>query len=141
MKVYSAICVEDWAIEAENGDPTECYGGCIRPKSKSRNGEANGMTPTQKARESYRREAEASNGASAWVIRHCSGMYFAGFGDTRRPGATPVKWVVSLADAKLFNASALSQAEKYIERIKQKDSLYVGLKAVKVFVMVDGGRP
>lgn len=83
-------------------------------------------------RETYREQAREGNSVSAWAIRHCGGLYFAGFPDSRKPGVPKVKWVSALADARLFNASALSQAEKYIERIKQKDSLYVGMKAVKV---------
>lgn len=74
----------------------------------------------------------AVNGVSAFVIRHCGGLYFAGFPDSRKPGVPKVKWVSSLADARLFNASAQSQAEKYIERIKAKDSLYIGLHVIEV---------
>ena len=83
-------------------------------------------------REAYRAQAATVNSESAWAIRHCGGLYFAGFPDSRKPGVPKVKWVSSLADARLFNASALSQAEKYIERIKQKDSLYIGLHAIEV---------
>lgn len=83
-------------------------------------------------REAYRERASEVNSASAWAIRHCGGLYFAGFPDSRKPGVPKVKWVSSLADARLFNASALSQAERYIERIKEKDSLYIGMHAVKV---------
>ena len=83
-------------------------------------------------REAYRAQAMGINSVSAWAIRHCGGLYFAGFGDARNPSAPKVKWTGTLAEAKLFNASAISQAEKYIERIKAKDSLYVGLKVVKV---------
>lgn len=85
-------------------------------------------TPT---REQYRHEAAKVNGTSAWAIRHPGGLYFAGFSDGRKPGPK-VKWTGALSDARLFNGSALSQAEKYIERIKAKDSLYIGMKAVKV---------
>jgi hypothetical protein len=84
------------------------------------------------SREGYRAKAQITNRAEAWVIRHCGGMYFAGFSDGRNPNTPKVKWSSTLADARLFNGSALSQAEKYIERIKQKDPLYIGLKAVKV---------
>lgn len=83
-------------------------------------------------RETYREQARTVNSASAWAIRHCGGLYFAGFGDARKPNAPKVKWTGTLADARLFNASAQSQAEKYVERIKAKDSLYVGLHVVKV---------
>ena len=88
------------------------------------------MTTT--TREAYREQARTINSESAWAIRHCGGLYFAGFGDARNPNAPKVKWTGTLADARLFNASALSQAEKYIERIKAKDDLYVGLHAVKI---------
>lgn len=85
-------------------------------------------------REEYRAQARQVNSVAALVIRHCGGMYFAGFADGRNPNVPKVKWASTLADARLFNASAQSQAEKYIERIKSKDSLYVGLKVVKVGV-------
>jgi hypothetical protein len=81
-------------------------------------------------RETYREQAKSINSVSAWAIRHCGGLWFEGFGG--KPEQQKVKWTGTLADARLFNASALSQAEKYIERIKAKDSLYVGLKVVKV---------
>ena len=88
-------------------------------------------------REAYRAEAAKINVLSAWAIRHCGGLYFAGFGG--KPGGPPiVKWTGTLADARLFNASALSQAEKYIERIKAKDALYIGLKVVKVVLAEEG---
>lgn len=83
-------------------------------------------------RETYREQARTVNGESAWAIRHCGGMYFAGFGGKPGTNLPSVKWDHSLAYAKLFNASALSQAEKYIERIKAKDPMYIGLHAVKV---------
>lgn len=89
-------------------------------------------TSESRSREAYRLEAAKPNATSAWVIRHCGGLYFAGFGDARNPNVPKVKWTGTLADAKLFNASALSQAEKYIERIKAKDALYVGIKIIKV---------
>lgn len=85
-------------------------------------------------RETYREQACSVNSVSAYAIRHCGGMYFAGFGGKPGTNLPTVKWDHSLAYAKLFNASALSQAEKYIERIKAKDSLYVGLKVVKVVI-------
>lgn len=81
-------------------------------------------------REAYRAQAREVNSVSALAIRHCGGLYFAGFTDARNPNVPKVKWATTLADARLFNASAMSQAEKYIERIKAKDSLYVGLKVV-----------
>lgn len=83
-------------------------------------------------REEYRERARTINSEAALAIRHCGGLYFAGFGDARNPNVPKVKWTGTLADAKLFNASALSQAEKYIERIKQKDALYVGMKVVRI---------
>ena len=90
------------------------------------------MTNSEARRETYRQESASVNSTSAWAIRHPGGMYFAGFGG--KPRAPVVRWSGTLADARLFNASALSQAEKYIERIKQKDSLYVGMKPVKVVI-------
>jgi len=69
---------------------------------------------------------------SALAIRHPGGMFFVGFGG--KPDTQIVKWGFSLAEAKLFNASARSQADKYIERIKQKDPLYIGLKVVMVAI-------
>jgi hypothetical protein len=88
---------------------------------------------SSKTREEYRRDAARPNAASAWVIRHPGGLYFAGFG---KPPES-VKWTGTLADAKLFNATALSQAERYIERIKEKDSLYMGMRPVKVSIVED----
>jgi hypothetical protein len=82
------------------------------------------------SREEYREQAKSVNSVSALAIRHCGGLWFEGFGG--RPEKPIVKWSGTLADAKLFNASALSQAERYIERIKAKDPLYIGLKVVKV---------
>lgn len=90
-------------------------------------------------REVYQEQARTVNSTSAWAIRHCGGLYFAGFTDGRKPGLPKVKWTGTLADAKLFNGSALSQAEKYIERIKQKDPLYIGMKAVQIRT-ADGGK-
>lgn len=81
-------------------------------------------------REDYKAQARQVNSVSALVIRHCGGMYFAGFGG--KPDQPKVNFASFLAGAKLFNATAQSQAEKYIERIKKKDSLLVGLKVVKV---------
>ena len=82
-------------------------------------------------REEYRNQARLDNETSAWVLRHCGGMYFGGF--CGRPGEKgDVKWVHALAEAKSFHATALTKAEKYIERIKAKDRLYIGIKAVKV---------
>ena len=89
-------------------------------------------------RETYRQQAKDLNSASAWAIRHCGGMYFGGFGGKPGTNLPTVKWEFSLAQAKLFNASALSQAEKYIERIKHKDPLYRGLKVVKIVLAADG---
>ena len=83
-----------------------------------------------KTREEYRQQAGALNSVAALAIRHPGGLYFAGFGG--RPEKPLVKWSHTLADARLFNASAEAQAEKYIERIKAKDSLYIGMKVVKV---------
>ena len=88
---------------------------------------------TAKTRVEYRRDAARPNAASAWAIRHPCGLYFAGFG---KPPES-VKWTGALADAKLFNATALSQAERYIERIKAKDSLYMGMRPVKVSIVED----
>jgi hypothetical protein len=90
------------------------------------------MEATVFDREAARKQSTAINAVSAWAIRHCGGLYFAGLGDGRNQNAPKVKWTGTLADAKLFNASALSQAEKYIERIKQKDALYIGMKVVKI---------
>lgn len=86
-------------------------------------------------RETYREQARQVNSVSAWVIRHPGGLYFGGFPDQRRPDVPKVKWVSSLADARMFNGTALSQAEKYIERIKQKDPLYIGMKVVKLVIV------
>lgn len=83
-------------------------------------------------RETYREQARTINSESAWVIRHCGGMYFGGFPDSRKPGVPKVRWESTLANARMFNASALSQAEKYVERIKAKDPMYIGLHVVKV---------
>ena len=83
-------------------------------------------------REQYRTEAATKNAVSALAIRHCGGLYFAGFGGKPETNLPSVKWESSLAYAKLFNASARTQAEKYIERIKQKDAMYIGLKVVEV---------
>lgn len=91
-----------------------------------------------KSRATYHQETAHLNVSSAWAIRHPGGMYFCGFPDSRKPDVPKVKWSHSLADARLFNAAALSQAEKYIERIKQKDSLYIGMKAVKVSLVPEG---
>lgn len=89
------------------------------------------------SREEYREQAKSINSVSAWAIRHCGGLWFAGFGG--KPGGPPiVKWSGTLADARLFNASALSQAEKYIERIKAKDALYIGLKVIKIALAEEG---
>lgn len=77
-------------------------------------------------------ESANVNATLALAIRHPGGMYFAGFGDARNPNAPKVKWEFSLAHARLFNGSARAQAEKYIERIKAKDALYLGLKVVPV---------
>ena len=79
-------------------------------------------------RAAYREQARFSNKEAALVIRHCGGLYFAGFG---KPPES-VKWTGTLADAKLFNATAQSKAERYIERIKAKDSLYIGLRVIEV---------
>lgn len=81
-------------------------------------------------RATYREQAKTVNSVSALVIRHCGGLYFAGFGG--KPELPQVKWASSLAYAKMFNATAQSQAEKYIERIKAKDALYIGLKVIEV---------
>ena len=81
-------------------------------------------------RATYREQAQTVNSVSALVIRHCGGLYFAGFGG--KPVLPKVKWASSLADAKMFNATAQSQAEKYIERIKAKDALYIGLHIIEV---------
>ena len=89
-------------------------------------------------RETYREQARTINSESALAIRHCGGLYFAGFADARNPNVPKVKWTGTLADARLFNASAQSQAEKYIERIKAKDALYVGLHVVKVVLASEG---
>ena len=83
-------------------------------------------------RETYREQSKGINSVSALAIRHCGGMYFAGFSGKPGTNLPKVKWDNSLAYAKLFNASALSQAEKYIERIKAKDSLYIGLHVIEV---------
>lgn len=88
-------------------------------------------------REAAREQSNGINSTSAWVIRHCGGLYFAGFADGRNPNVPKVKWTGTLSDARLFNGTAHSQAEKYIERIKQKDSLYIGMKAIKVVIAVD----
>ena len=81
-------------------------------------------------RATYREQAKTVNSVAALVIRHCGGLYFAGFGG--KPELPKVKWAGSLADAKMFNATAQSQAEKYIERIKAKDALYIGLHVIEV---------
>lgn len=83
-------------------------------------------------RETYREQARTLNSVAALAIRHCGGMYFGGFGGKPGTNLPKVKWESSLAYAKLFNASAQSQAEKYIERIKAKDAMYIGLHVVKV---------
>lgn len=36
MKAYTAVCIEDWAIEAENGDRMECKRGEIYTVSGDR---------------------------------------------------------------------------------------------------------
>lgn len=38
MKVYRAICVEDWHVEAENGDRQECKRGQEYTVSDEKNG-------------------------------------------------------------------------------------------------------
>lgn len=69
---------------------------------------------------------------SAWVIRAPCGLYFGGFCDTRKDPNLKVKWVSGLCEAKLFGATSHAKVESYLKRIKEKDSLYVGLQAVEV---------
>ena len=89
-------------------------------------------------REAAREQAREVNALSMWAIRAPCGLYFGGFGGKPGTDLPSVKWESQLSQAKFFNATALSQAEKYIERIKAKDSLYVGLKVVKVALAVEG---
>lgn len=75
---------------------------------------------------------KAIHATVAYAIRVPCGLYFGGFRDERKDPVTPVKWVSGLCEARLFGGNARAQAEKYIERIKAKDPLYVGLKIVTV---------
>lgn len=68
----------------------------------------------------------------AWAIRSPSGLYFGGFADPRKDPRIKVKWVHGLCDARLFGGNCWAQADKYIDRIRKKDSLYFGLKPVQV---------
>ena len=81
-------------------------------------------------RAAYREQALFANKEAALVIRHPGGMYFSRF--LSKHGGPKVEWTYALSYAKFFNATAQSQAEKYIERIKAKDALYIGLKVIEV---------
>jgi hypothetical protein len=60
------------------------------------------------------------------------GLYFGGFTDARKDPRVKVKWVSGLCEARLFGGNCYAQAEKYVTRIKAKDSLYIGMKIVTV---------
>jgi hypothetical protein len=68
----------------------------------------------------------------AYAIRMPGGLYFGGFADPRKDPNIKVKWVSGLCDARLFGGNCYAQAEKYVARIKTKDSLYIGPKIVTV---------
>jgi hypothetical protein len=77
----------------------------------------------------YRKKRHAT---VAYAIRMPCGLYFGGFLDSRKDPNLKVKWVSGLCDARLFGGNCYAQAEKYVQRIKAKDSLYIGMKIVTV---------
>jgi hypothetical protein len=81
------------------------------------------------AADAYRKQQHATK---AYAIRMPGGLYFGGFADPRKDPQIKVKWVSGLCEARLFGGNCYAQAEKYVERIKAKDSLYIGPKIVTV---------
>lgn len=81
------------------------------------------------AADAYRKQQHATK---AYAIRMPCGLYFGGFADPRKDPNIKVKWVYGLCDARLFGGNCYAQAEKYVARIKAKDSLYIGPKIVTV---------
>lgn len=83
------------------------------------------------AARAYMRRKE-QHATTAYAIRMPCGLYFAGFADPRKDPNIKVKWRSGLCEARLFGGNCYAQAEKYVERIKAKDSLYVGPKIIEV---------